>query len=391
MLKNVLIIIAITIISVELVLRAQQAMGPIYDLSLSDTEQALASISHTLNHIPLKKSIVEYQPREVYGELAGQTLTRIRHPNSLRNNKLRTENPELPNILFLGDSFMEGYDDANTLPQLIWANLNKDSGPRFNAWNVGHSSYSPAIFSVQVRELIPALRPDVVIIDVDETDLADDLARYEPLATIGKDGCISAIAPSPPRVRWLEGLNEANRHSLYILRFLQKFMITRVIVPRLSHDEREKNFPADLNHILAYADSEDARQSEGKAAKVFTRNLECMLSHLEEYVDKKNILFVRHPHRYHLETGPNGYKWRSPAHENVLLVAKSFGLRVHDSEVFFQQIAQKAPVKSFYWGGGDMHFNFTGMRHYSDYLSEVVLEHLDQYFPIIDNRVNKAE
>jgi len=38
-------------------------------------------------------------------------------------------------------------------------------------YNAGYTSYSPAIFVPQAKMLLPVVRPDYIVVDVDETDL----------------------------------------------------------------------------------------------------------------------------------------------------------------------------------------------------------------------------
>ena len=152
-------------------------------------------------------------------------------------------------------------------------------------------------------------------------------------------------------------------------------MITRIIVPKLSQAERAKNFPNDLPHILAYADSATPRESESRASKVFKRNLRCMLSHLTQHVASENIIFVRHPHRYHLESSPKGYKWRSPNRVHLKAVAAEFQVTVYDSEEYFQTLPPNVVPQDLYWNN-DMHLNFKGMKHYSNYLSSIIKPYL---------------
>ena len=84
-------------------------------------------------------------------------------------------------IFFLGNSFMEGYDDQNTLPYHVAKYFKNELNTCIKAFNGGAGSYSPAIFVPQARKLLPLLRPDYIVVDVDETDLFDDFVHYREL------------------------------------------------------------------------------------------------------------------------------------------------------------------------------------------------------------------
>jgi hypothetical protein len=76
---------------------------------------------------------------------------------------------------------MEGYDDKNTLPYHVAKYFKTERGECLKTYNAGYTSYSPSIFVPQARKLLPIVRPDYIVVDVDETDLYDDFARYRKL------------------------------------------------------------------------------------------------------------------------------------------------------------------------------------------------------------------
>ena len=83
-------------------------------------------------------------------------------------------------LLFMGDSFMEGLSRSDTVPVHVKQYL-KSVGRELCVFNAGCSTYSPSIFVPQAKKLIPLLKPDIIVIDVDETDLFDDYRRYRDL------------------------------------------------------------------------------------------------------------------------------------------------------------------------------------------------------------------
>src|SRR5690348_15951125 len=94
-------------------LRAQQYFGPIYDLELANVD--LSWESDTLNHVPAAMN----QHLCIYGDLTGTTYVRAYDKNGIRiidDSELLSGCKRSASVLFLGDSFMEGYDDRNTLP-----------------------------------------------------------------------------------------------------------------------------------------------------------------------------------------------------------------------------------------------------------------------------------
>src|SRR5712691_9304760 len=93
----------------------------------------------------------------------------------------------------MGDSFMEGLGPSDTVPVHVKHFFAQASGRQLCVFNSACSSYSPSIFVPQAKKLIPLLKPDIVVVDVDETDLFDDYHRYRELVTRDDAGWIAAV------------------------------------------------------------------------------------------------------------------------------------------------------------------------------------------------------
>ena len=166
-------------------LRVQQYFGPLYDLEMASI--SLSWKSDVVNHRPAP----EDQTMCIYGDLTGFSYKRSYDANGIRivdDRELLAGCAHPISVLFLGDSFMEGYDDKNTLPYQVAKYFRKERGICVKSHNAGYTSYSPAIFVPQARKLLPIVRPDYIVVDVDETDLFDDFARYRPLITRNERG-----------------------------------------------------------------------------------------------------------------------------------------------------------------------------------------------------------
>src|SRR3954466_5460918 len=108
----VLLVIAWVVIF-EAGFRIQQYFGPLYDLEMADVN--LNWESDVVNHKPT----AEKQNLCIYGDSSGFSYHRSFDANGTRNIDDKTLLADCRNpasVLFLGDSFMEGYDDKNTLP-----------------------------------------------------------------------------------------------------------------------------------------------------------------------------------------------------------------------------------------------------------------------------------
>ena len=143
--------------------------------------------SDVLNHKPTP----ENQNLCIYGDLTGFTYKRSFDANGIRiidDRELLAGCRNPVSMLFLGDSFMEGYDDRNTLPYHVAKYFRDERSICLKTHNAGYTSYSPSIFVPQARKLLPIVRPDYIVIDIDETDFYDDFVRYRKLVTRNERG-----------------------------------------------------------------------------------------------------------------------------------------------------------------------------------------------------------
>ena len=99
-------------------------------------------------------------------------------------------------IFYIGDSFTEGtVGMKQSVPSIVEKSLNsKNSDTKFEVINTGTASYSPSIFYILVRYYLSEYSPDLLVLNVDMTDMYDDF-RYRQVMQLGKDGAPYAIHP----------------------------------------------------------------------------------------------------------------------------------------------------------------------------------------------------
>ncbi len=110
-------------------------------------------------------------------------------------------------IAVLGDSFTEGsgLDDAETMPRRLEARLRLTScGPGIEVVNAGVSSYSPILYYLHLKHVVAPLRPDLVVVNFDMTDVQEDMIRTE-IASLDAQGLPVAV-PANRRLEWAQVL-----------------------------------------------------------------------------------------------------------------------------------------------------------------------------------------
>jgi hypothetical protein len=340
-------------------LRMQQYFGPLYDLEMANVD--LNWESDVLNHKPEPKN----QNLCIYGDLTGFNYERSYDANGIRivdDQELLTGCRNPISVLFLGDSFMEGYDDKNTLPYHVAKYFRMERGICLKTHNAGFTSYSPAIFVPQAKKLLPIVRPDYIVVDVDETDLYDDFARYHKLIVRNERGQNVGVKVSPIGHECSVGLMEARKHALYLMRLAAKLWLAFVHMPSVIEKYRSRELTL-FSYSQDHGDNLEQKYSE--ALLSFRQNLQELADVLKDYTaDGSRVLFIFHPHFHHLKPDASGRVWNDLVSSSVQKVCAANKFLFFNATETMRQRAGSDP-KKFYWKEGDMHFSFEGLEQYS--------------------------
>jgi hypothetical protein len=357
LLGQVALLVVIWAAIFEIGLRMQQYFGPLYDLEM--TSVGLNWESDVLNHKPEP----ENQNLCIYGDLTGFSYKRSFDTNGIRITADTARQAECQNpmsVLFLGDSFMEGYDDENTLPHHVANYFKTEREVCLKTLNAGYTSYSPAIFVPQARQLLPIVRPDYIVVDVDETDLYDDFVRYRKLITRNERGQNIGVKASPIGHECSAGLMEARKHSMYLMRFAAKLWHSHVRMPPVIREHRSDfvMFSYSRDH------GADLERKYSEALASFRQNLQELADVLKDYTrDGSRVLFVFHPHLQHLKPDASGRVWNDLVSSSLQKAAVANGFLFFNATETLKSRFGSHP-ENFYWED-DMHFNFRGLEEYS--------------------------
>jgi len=356
--------ILFNLLVIEGVLRLQQSLGPIFELELANIHTD--TLSDVLNHRAPPELDWTLAGEDIYGEYAGLSYTIRRDSLGLRINEHRPDPPAgeaSATVLFMGDSFVEGYDDSHTLVQQVYGRLRArdavDERARF--CNAGHSSYAPSIYIAQARNLVPRLSPDLVVVIIDQLDFGDEVIRYQRLAVRDKDNRIVGVRASPVNVESVNGLLSIKREPFYLTRFLRKFWFMRVHMPAYRKGYRSW-YP---EGVTQFAADRDGNASNYRSEKLIFEGVMAELADtlLELMGSPERILFVSHPHVQNLAPAEDGFLWRDLVAPAIATVTAERGIPSYDVTPDLRRIFGDDP-RSYYWNG-DIHFNFAGFRIYA--------------------------
>lgn len=347
------LVLAVTVplILLEVALRLQQVLGPITDLALTDV--SLACISPTLNHVPEAREGYDAQGLRDYGDA------------------LPPEQPGQARVLFMGDSFMQGYG-RDGIPLEVTRRC-QAQGQAILPFNAAYGSYSPAIYIVQARQLAAHLRPTHVVVQFDHTDLGDDWIRYRHLIDRGPDGRIQAVRPTPVRVAYIEGLMAVRAHWLYAVRLPHKLWLDHGWMPAAVAAYREAHDPRNVLDLVRDL-SPNARERLGQEVALFQNNLRELAQELTQHVPPERILWVCHPHLGHLTNPPTLNKLVFDA---LAVVAAEQGITYRNLTADFRQALGGRPSDYFVPGDEYSHYNPAGLKVYG----AIVHRHLQ---PLLD-------
>lgn len=350
------IFVCLFLAAAELILRAQQLYGPIYNLDFE--AYAITQPSDILNHVPdANNNLSPYGIHKRYNSLGMREYSSLKQPDIC-------ENPR--KILFFGDSFMDGYDDAHTIPSLLTEYFAKD-GVCMDPYNAGMSSYSPAIFVPQARLLVPKIMPEYVVVDIDETDFFDDNFRYKDLISRDENGNNVGVRASPGAKQMMPEINSIRSSSLFVVRL---FKVATGTYAKLLNSVKTDQTVSPIFE-LSRLSPELAREKFRNELAFFQRNIAELISVFRENnIPSERIVFIRHPHLQHI-SNEEGPLWNDVIYEAVREVAAKNGVRIYDSKADLRSVFGDHPDK--YYFKKDMHFNFEGMKAYSGTVEKFLL------------------
>jgi lysophospholipase L1-like esterase len=128
-------------------------------------------------------------------------------------------------ILMLGDSFTmgKGVKDDETSSVLLerWLRqrLAACHGRRIEVLNAGVDSYAPVLSLIQLKRDLTQLRPDLVILNLDVSDLAQESA-YRREAVFGEDGEVVAVPQRTSGKSGYDKLRDWTGRNLFFTRLL---------------------------------------------------------------------------------------------------------------------------------------------------------------------------
>jgi hypothetical protein len=286
----------------------------------------------------------------------------------------REKPPGTYRIFYVGDSFTKGVcPEPSCVPTVVERALNADTPPgtRYEVVNTGTSSHSPILYYLNLRHYLLEYDPDLIVLSVDMTDVADDW-RYRQAMVVDEQGRPWAVPPT--NVYWRnyvttpEGVVRADfvtkvKFFLSNESHLYRYLDRRVMKPDkevLQQRRRalldESNRRAEENVRFGWCGYEwDADLEADVAYSMSVLGLFFDLCRENEV----RVLVTGVPHYLQFLGDRERPDWSTRPHREIEATAARYGVPYFDSVAALWSELHNTPHNDFY-NAGDYHLNAFG-------------------------------
>jgi hypothetical protein len=243
------------------------------------------------------------------------------HVSSLGLRERELTMPPAPGtrrILMLGDSFTEGAGLAveDTVSRRLETMLAARC-PGVEVVNAGTASYSPILHYLVLRELGARLRPELVLLNFDVTDVHDDLVRTA-LADLDAEGLPVRVPNDrrretaillPPLLPARLGVFEARLNGLALWQALRRSSAGKRVFGDLNLDEASlaaRGLTGDLRYDRLAITRDTAAASEAAAWALSARYLAGIRRLAAVWQARFAVVTYPHPHQVAAHESPAG-------------------------------------------------------------------------------------
>jgi lysophospholipase L1-like esterase len=340
LLKRILLVIVSTVVALviaEMLLRWQE---PYLRLMGDRTEWSLGRFRvHPIWHHWARPNQFTARPSNDPANFPTPIVFRT-NDVGCRDDRPSRKLPGTYRVLFLGDSFTEGYYAEQTVPAVLEQRLTESGRNNYRAINCATTSYSPLLHYLRYAHQLHALDADEVVINVDWTDVYDDNWRYRPQATFSPTG--EPLYARQQRDRLINTIDE--------LRF--RFYLARLVAGMPTH---QVMMPVSEN-VFAYYGRLPVESERWQQDVAFTLGL---LQRLIERIrqDGARVIVSVYPYREHFEEVNGKPIWHREVEYRIAEAARAAGAEFYSAFEDIRSLHQAGA--KLYWPN-DVHFNPNG-------------------------------
>ena len=314
-------------------------------------------------------------------------------------------NSENLRVMILGDSFIWGYNvnDNETLGYKLEKKLKERLNKDVEVYSLGVPSYSTIIYQGIARTYFDTLKPDIVIVAIDQNDFEDDLIRKK-LFKKDENGhpLYYADYKKDNNLTRLDGTNRNLKSEIKLTSILVEkinILIHKIVDPVI-HKIKIKRLSSNYE-ILKYKDIDDGKKENlYKFYSLHRDNICCnletskkkyntsfqSLKFVKQMTDKigAELYFTTYPYAWYIDP-EQSLEWQLKLYKGEYILDFR-GNTVYTDLVDFY--AEQLSIKNFnfyeyvksnpgkYWGDYDPHFNALGYDKFSEFLTENITNNL---------------
>lgn len=283
------------------------------------------------------------------------------------------KSPGVYRVAYVGDSFVEGTcpeDDA--VPTIVGKQLTPRGFSSVEVINTGTGSYAPTLYYLLLKTKLLAFQPDLVVINVDMTDVFDD-SIYRHTLQRSATGELIGCAPGHPALathrRTEKGLEKLSLLHGIILRLSGASRAVRFVLDVIADIKKRRVGPHDeaIPPLFAWCSESWSPSTQG--------DVEWSMSMLREAIrvtkrQGAQVVVTAVPHKQQLES-----VWSLRPMNELADVCEEEGVPfLNPVEAFRERLAERAPAEIYI--PGDMHFNPSGYRMWAeiqlDFLKKII-------------------
>lgn len=272
-------------------------------------------------------------------------------------------------IAYIGDSFTEGTcSELDSVPAIVERSLRVPGFESVEVINAGTPSYAPTLYYLLLKTKLLGYRPDLLVVNVDMTDVFDD-SLYSATLRTDSDGDPIACPSGHPLLtthrrteRGLEALSASQRALLWLSERSDAIRMALEVVSRIRTRSQERQ--AELPPAFAWCGTDrslETRQDVARSMEMLSRVVRLAKAH------GIKIVITAVPHLQQLEG-----KWSlEPINDIAAVCAHENVPFLNPVEAFKQKLGSTPPQEIYI--PNDMHFNAKGYRMWG----EIQLEFLN--------------
>lgn len=265
-------------------------------------------------------------------------------------------------VAYLGDSFTEGTcPEGDSVPAIVERSLRVPGYNNVEVMNGGTASYAPTLYYLLLKTKLLVYHPDLVVVNVDMTDVFDDSLYGATLKADGKGDPV-ACPPGHPLLRThrrtARGLDELSATQRVLLWLSRRFDGVKLVVQAMSRSGSEYR----VNHnevppALAWCGtvrSPETQDDVRRSMEMLTRVIR---------LAKANGIKIGITAVPHLEQLQG--KWSLQPMNDIAAVCARENVPFLNPVDAFKQKLGSTPAQEVYIPG-DMHFNSKGYRMWAE-------------------------